>query len=153
MKIYVNANAGRNGNGTAQMPFRHINDAAKIAQPGDEVLVSPGIYREYVNPVHAGTEDARICYRSVEPLGAVITGAEQVKNWEVYEGNVWVCRISNSVFGGYNPYTTFVYGDWYFAKADKHTGCVYLNDKALYEATSLEECIKGEVYPCSCTPR
>ena len=69
MKIYVNANAGRNGNGTAQMPFRHINDAAKIAQPGDEVLVSPGIYREYVNPVHAGTEDARICYRSVEPLG------------------------------------------------------------------------------------
>ena len=121
MKIYVNANAGRNGNGTAQMPFRHINDAAKIAQPGDEVLVSPGIYREYVNPVHAGTEDARICYRSVEPLGAVITGAEQVKNWEVYEGNVWVCRISNSVFGGYNPYTTFVYGDWYFAKADKHT--------------------------------
>ena len=81
MKIYVNANAGRNGNGTAQMPFRHINDAAKIAQPGDEVLVSPGIYREYVNPVHAGTEDARICYRSVEPLGAVITGAEQVKIW------------------------------------------------------------------------
>ena len=32
MKIYVNANAGRNGNGTAQMPFRHINDAAKIVK-------------------------------------------------------------------------------------------------------------------------
>ena len=62
------------------MPFRHINDAAKIAQPGDEVLVSPGIYREYVNPVHAGTEDARICYRSVEPLGAVILGAQG--DWE-----------------------------------------------------------------------
>ena len=75
MKIYVNANAGRNGNGTAEMPFRRINDAAKIAKPGDEVLVYPGIYREYVNPVNAGTEDARITYRSVEPLGAVITGA------------------------------------------------------------------------------
>jgi len=152
MKIYVNANAGYDGNGTSQMPFRHINDAAKIAQPGDEVLVAPGIYREYVDPVYAGTEEARITYRSTEPLQAVITGAEQIKTWELYEGNVWVCRVPNSIFGNYNPYTTFVYGDWYFAKADKHTGCVYLNNKALYETSSLLDCIKGEVYECSWVP-
>ena len=152
MKIYVNANAGYDGNGTSQMPFRHINDAAKIAQPGDEVLVAPGIYREYVDPVYAGTEEARITYRSTEPLQAVITGAEQIKTWKLYEGNVWVCRVPNSIFGNYNPYTTFVYGDWYFAKADKHTGCVYLNDKALYETSSLLDCIKGEVYECSWVP-
>lgn len=88
MKIYVDVHAGHDGNGTQQMPFRRINDAAKIAQPGDEVLVAPGVYREYVNPVHAGAEDARITYRSTEPLQAVITGAESVKNWELYEGNV-----------------------------------------------------------------
>ena len=152
MKIYVNGKAGHEGNGTAERPFRRISEAAKIAQPGDEVLVAPGVYREYVDPVHAGTEEARITYRSVEPLGAVITGADQVKNWEVYDGNVWVCRIRNSIFGGYNPYTTFVYGDWYFAKADKHTGCVYLNDRALYETASLEECIRGEIYECSWVP-
>lgn len=152
MRIYVNANTPRNGNGTAEMPFRRINDAAAIAQPGDEVLVAPGIYREYVNPVHAGTETERITYRSIEPLGAVITGAEQVKTWQHLEGNVWVCRVRNSIFGGYNPYTTFVYGDWYFAKADKHTGCVFLNDRALYEVTSLEKCIEGGVYECSWVP-
>ncbi|MCI7275187.1 MAG: right-handed parallel beta-helix repeat-containing protein [Lachnospiraceae bacterium] len=152
MKIYVNANAAWDGIGTQERPFRRISEAAKIAQPGDEVLVLPGIYREYVDPQNAGTEDARITYRSVEPLGAVITGAEEVKTWEPYEGNTWVCRIRNSVFGSYNPYTTPVYGDWYFAKADKHTGCVYLNDKALYEATSLDECLKGEVYECSWVP-
>ena len=152
MKIYVNVNAGRDGNGTQEMPFRRINEAAKIAQPGDEVLVAPGIYREYVNPIYAGKENARITYRSIEPLGAVITGAEEVKNWEQYEGNTWVCRIRNSIFGDYNPYTTFVYGDWYFAKADKHTGCVYLNDRALYETQTLEDCIKGEVYECSWVP-
>ena len=45
-----------------------------------------------------------------------------------------------------------VYGDWYFAKADKHTGCVYLNNRALYEAGSVEECIKAEVYECSWVP-
>ena len=35
MKIYVNVNAGHDGNGTRnRCRFRHINDAAKIAQPG-----------------------------------------------------------------------------------------------------------------------
>ena len=152
MKIYVNVNAGHDGNGTEQMPFRHINDAAKIAQPGDEVWVAPGVYREYVDPVHAGREDARITYRSVEPLGAVITGAERIQSWVPYKENVCVCRVANSLFGNYNPYTTMVYGDWYFAKADKHTGCVYLNNRALYEAGSVEECIKAEVYECSWVP-
>ncbi len=50
MKIYVDAHAGRNGNGSREMPFKHINDAAQAARPGDEVLVAPGVYREYVNP-------------------------------------------------------------------------------------------------------
>ncbi len=152
MIIYVNGNAGADGIGTAERPFRRINEAARIARPGDEVLVAPGIYREYVNPKYAGTPQERIVYRSQEPLGAVITGAEQVKTWKQYEGNVWVCRIPNSIFGKYNPYTTLVYGDWYFAKADKHTGCVYLNDRALYETATLEECIAGQVYECSWVP-
>ena len=152
MKIYVDVNAGRDGNGTPEMPFRRINDAAKVAVAGDEVIVAPGIYREYVNPINAGTEDARIVYRSAEPLGAVITGAEQVKVWSHVEGDVWVSRVKNSIFGDYNPYTTFVYGDWYFAKANKHTGCVYLNGKAMYEAETLEDCIKAEVYEYSWMP-
>ena len=79
MIIYVDAKAARDGNGTKEMPFRHINDAAQAAKPGDEVLVAPGVYREYVDPANAGTEDARITYRSTTPLGAVITGAEAVE--------------------------------------------------------------------------
>ena len=42
MIIYVNAAAGRDGNGTKERPFRFINDAAQAAHPGDEVLVAPG---------------------------------------------------------------------------------------------------------------
>lgn len=152
MKFYVNANAPKDGNGSQTNPFRTINEAAKLALPGDEVLVAPGIYREYVDPINAGTEDARITYTSTTPLGAVITGAEEVKNWKHHDGNVWVSRVANSLFGSYNPYTTLVYGDWYFSTPNKHTGCVYLNSKALYEAATLDECIKGEVYECSWVP-
>lgn len=151
MKYYVDANAVLDGNGTKEKPFKRIQQAADVALPGDEVLVAPGVYREYVSPVHAGEENARITYTSTTPLGAVITGAEELKNWVPYE-TIWTTSVDNSVFGDFNPYTTFVYGDWYFAGKTKHTGAIYLNDKMLYEAASIEEVIAGQVYPCSWEP-
>ena len=56
MKIYVSASANGWGNGTRKFPFLTISEAAKIACPGDEVVVAPGIYRECVDPARAGTE-------------------------------------------------------------------------------------------------
>ena len=149
MIYYVNCNASRDGNGSKEMPFRHINDAAKVALPGDEVIVAPGIYREYVNPLNAGTEENRIVYRSEQPLGAVITGAEVLTGWTKYKGDVWTTRVDNGIFGAYNPYTTFVCGDWYFAPTVRHTGSVYLNDLAMYETVTLDECIEGAADPCA----
>ena len=46
MKIYVDASARCDGDGSEFRPFKRINEAAKIAVAGDEVLVKPGIYRE-----------------------------------------------------------------------------------------------------------
>ena len=148
MIYYVDQKAPREGDGTKERPFRWINDAAKVACPGDEVLVAPGIYREYVNPVHGGTEAERITYRSQEPLGAVITGAEPVTGWEK-DGTLWTVRIGNGLFGSYNPYTELVRGDWYFAPTIRHTGAVFLNDRMMFEAASLEECRAGEPDPCA----
>lgn len=152
MEIYVNAAISRSGNGSKVSPFKTINEAAKIAKPGDEVIVAPGIYREYVNPVNSGTEEERITYRSEKPLEAVITGAEIVTDWTLYKGTTYVTRIDNTVFGSYNPYTQEVEGDWYFAKNHMHTGSVFLNDRMLYEAETLEECLEGKVYENSWEP-
>ena len=149
MIYYVNAKAGRDGNGSKQMPFKRINDAAKVAVAGDEIVVAPGIYRESVHPVNPGREDARIVYRSEEPLGAVITGAEELTGWTRHEGSVWVNRVNNGLFGSYNPYTTQVRGDWYFAPEIRHTGAVFLNDQMMYETTSLEECAAAQPDPCA----
>ena len=95
MHIYVAADAQRDGDGTKERPFRSLAQAAKLAVAGDEVIVAPGIYREYVDPVNAGTPDKRIVYRSEVRNGAVITGAEPVKNWERWKGDVWMVRIPN----------------------------------------------------------
>lgn len=149
MKIYVNEQARFGGDGTMEHPLQTIGEAAKLARPGDEVIVAPGVYREWVDPKNAGTREARIIYRSQEKGKAVITGAEPVKNWENYEGNVWVARIPNGNFGDYNPYTTLVRGDWFIATFIAHTGEVYLNGKSMYEVTSLDKVMKPEVYRLS----
>ena len=125
MIYYVNQKAPREGNGSKEHPFRWINDAAKIARPGDEIIVAPGVYHEYVNPVNGGTEDARIVYRSEVPLGAVITGAETVTGWQKQENGLWLLEVDNAIFGDFNPYTTEVFGDWYFAPTVRHAGAVY----------------------------
>lgn len=154
MLYYVNQAAACEGDGSKNRPFKRISDAARVAMPGDEVIVAKGVYREYVNPFRGGTKDARIVYRSEEPLGAVVTGAEKLSGWTRYQDyeNVWTVRVDNGIFGDYNPYTTEVYGDWYFAPAVRHTGAVYLNDVMLYETESLEECIEGKVYTPSWDP-
>ena len=150
--LYVDIHAPAEGNGSRERPFRHINEAARLALPGDEILVMPGIYREYINPINAGTEEAPIVYRSQEKLGAVITGAEILTGWTKYEKDVWTAQIDNGIFGNYNPYTTFVYGDWYFAPKVRHTGSVFLNDMMMYETVSLEECLAGEPDPYAWKP-
>lgn len=152
MKIYVDNSVKNIGTGSREKPFKCINDAAKVAKPGDEVVVASGIYHEYVDPQNSGKEDARIIYRSEQPLGAVITGAEKAEGWEHYKDNVWVLSVDNGIFGDYNPYTTLVEGDWYFAPTIRHTGAVYLDDRQLYETETLEECVEGEVYKPSWEP-
>lgn len=140
MIYYVSANSPRGGYGTKEHPFKTISEAAKLAKAGDEVIVGPGVYREYVNPAFGGTdENHRIIYRSEVPYKAVITGAEQIKSWKHVEGNVWLARVPNTLFGSYNPYTTVIAGDWYFSPVSVHTGEVYLNGKSMYESQSIEE--------------
>ncbi len=153
MIYYVSADAARTGNGSKEHPFQTITEAANLAKAGDEVIVAPGTYREYVNPINGGTDDEhRITYRSEVPLGAVITGAERIQNWTQVDGNVWMARIPNGLFGSYNPYTTVIHGDWYRAKVPVHTGEVYLNGKALYEVFSMEDVKNPVVYKASWDP-
>ena len=114
-KYFVDCKVTISGDGSVSSPFKTISEAANIAVAGDEIIVEEGIYREYVDPKNAGREDARIVYRSKEPLAATITGAELVDDWTEVEPHVWLARVDNAIFNSYNPFTTKVSGDWFDA--------------------------------------
>lgn len=153
MTIYVNKNSKAGGDGSEDRPFRTIQEAADLAGPGDRVLVFPGVYREYVHPRQGGTETQRIVYQSVEPLQAVITGAEPVKNWESLGNGTWRAAVDNSIFGSFHPYRELVSGDWFMGGYIAHRGDVYLNHKSLYEVRSLEEVLHPKIQPASWDPQ
>ena len=66
-EIHVAIHATDVAPGTAKTPLRTINCAAQKAMPGDTVTVYGGTYREWVNPLFGGLDDARrILYRAAE---------------------------------------------------------------------------------------
>ena len=148
-RIYYVSPKGCNGNpGTIEAPFATINHAAQIALPGDTVRVREGVYREWVDPAEGGlTPTNRITYEVMPGEHAVIKGSEVVNGWTLVDGTVWMARVDNAIFGGWNPFEKAVEGDWLMSPREDpvHLGDVYLNGKSMYEARSVEEVRKAEM--------
>jgi alpha-N-arabinofuranosidase len=140
-EFYVSPSGHDANHGTKSAPFRTIQHAADLAQPGDTITVHSGTYRERINPPRGGTSDhERIVYRAAPNEKVEIKGSEIVKNWINVQDSVWKVSIPNSFFGRFNPYSDLIRGDWFDRKGrDHHTGAVYLNGEWLTEAATIDE--------------
>ncbi|MDG4836338.1 right-handed parallel beta-helix repeat-containing protein [Micromonospora sp. WMMD967] len=61
-----------NGDGRAESPFCTISAAAAVAQPGQTVLVQPGLYPESVAVTRSGTAAAPITFKAVNTRDGVV---------------------------------------------------------------------------------
>ena len=53
---YVDGAKGNDGNpGSHDRPFKTINQAAQVLQPGERVVIAAGVYREAIRPARGGT--------------------------------------------------------------------------------------------------
>ncbi|NLB56075.1 MAG: hypothetical protein GX811_09990 [Lentisphaerae bacterium] len=69
-KTIVVDKTGRNNS------FTSINEAAKTAQPGDTILVKPGIYREHVAIERGGEKGAPLTFQAEKPGTVYLRGSE-----------------------------------------------------------------------------
>jgi hypothetical protein len=112
-------NADDNGPGTKERPFRTINHAAQVLQPGERVVIAEGVYREAIHPARGGTSpDAMISYEAAPGANVVVKGAVVVTGWEPSEGwrigldpqtnlpvKAWELHLDPKLFpSGYNPF-------------------------------------------------
>ncbi len=112
-------NADDNGPGTHDHPFRTINHAAQVLQPGERVVIASGVYREAIHPARGGTgPDAMISYEAAPGAKVVVKGAVVVTGWQPSKGwnigldtkthqpvKAWELHLDPKLFpSGYNPF-------------------------------------------------
>ena len=68
--------------GTPDKPLASISAAAKLAQPGDTVLIQGGVYRESLSVPRSGEPGKPITYKAAPDQRVVLTGAERVTGWK-----------------------------------------------------------------------
>lgn len=139
-EYFVAADGRDAADGSAAKPWRTIQRAADAARAGDVVTIRGGVYREWVKPVNAGREGAPITYRAAKGEKVVVTGADPVTGWTRLPDGLWTARVRYDSFGGMNPFTDFIFGDWFNAKGRNHFRTRLIQDGkplALHDRSAL----------------
>ena len=125
---YVNgtaANASDQNPGTKEQPFRTINQAAQVLQPGERVLIAGGVYRESIHPLQGGKNPGKmIKYQSMDDEDVIVKGSVVIPHkmfqpsygWHTSHAkhypadnmpageNIWMVALDSFAFHGYNPF-------------------------------------------------
>ena len=112
-EYFVAPNGCDEADGSSARPWRTIGRAALDAAAGDVVTIRGGVYREWVKPANAGRIDAPIVYQAAKGEKVVVTGADPVAGWTKRPDGLWTVRLRYDSFGGLNPFTDFINGDWF----------------------------------------
>ncbi len=137
--IHVSPSGSNSNKGSKESPYRTISKAALVALSGDSIIIHAGTYRERVSPAIGGINDNnRITYIAAPGEEVYLKGSEVISDWKKIGGDVWQTVVPNSFFGEFNPYDTFLFGDWLHNGKNRHLGEVYIDGKALREIPKVE---------------
>ncbi len=142
MEYHVSKKGSDLNIGSIEAPFLTISKAASVADKSDTVIVHEGLYRECVTVKRGADYDRnRITFKAADGEKAIISGSEEIKNWEKVSGTVYKAVVQNGIFGEYNPYSDEIYGDWLVRPVEYkiHTGQVFINGNSLIESPVLED--------------
>jgi len=165
------AAADDDGPGDKARPFRTINKAAQVLQPGERVVIATGTYRECVRPARGGTGPSQmISYEAAPGAKVTIKGSEVLKDgWE--KGSVsenfrappgtgvttWRHELTDALFpDAYNPFALpSIMGSWGWLDAKttdmgpylRKRGLVFVDGKPLEPMEQLRELAMAKLPP------
>jgi hypothetical protein len=145
--------------GTEDLPFKTINAAALLAQPGERVLVHEGVYRECVRPARGGSgPTSMIAYEAADGENVVIKGSDTIDSakWQTsplrakkqsVTVKIWMVPFEQSMFQGVNPFALInargkPYGFWYPAYTLRR-GLVFQDGRKLDQVHTAAELFEG----------
>ncbi len=172
----TSAAADDSGPGDQVRPFRTINQAARVLQPGERVVIAAGTYRECVRPLRGGDGPSRmISYEAAPGARVVIKGSEILTNgWrqETVHANfrlpggpapaeagvtTWRHDLDGGLFpDAYNPFALpSIMGSWAWlntANVDmgpylRRRGLVFVDGKPLEPVEQLRELAAPALLP------
>jgi Right handed beta helix region/Protein of unknown function (DUF1565) len=167
--------ADDNGPGTRSRPFRTVNKAAQVLQPGERVVIAAGTYRESVHPARGGTGPAQmISYEAAPGAKVFIKGSEVLNDgWEKVnlpagrgrprpgenqaEVTVWRHELTGAMFpNAYQPFAlASVAGNWEWLDPKtvdmgpyfRRRGLVFVDGKPLEPMEQLYELAMPHLQP------
>jgi hypothetical protein len=160
--------ASDNNQGTEGSPFKTIGKAAQVLQPGEQVIIASGIYRELVRPERGGDgPDKMISYEAAPGARVVIKGSRVVKEgWEKSSGfrlgdehvsgnnsSIYQLDLEKLEFNGYNPFSISnimwdrVYLPFYLFADNREAfrphalrrGMIFIGDRKLEQVEKYQE--------------
>jgi hypothetical protein len=144
--------------GTEDKPWMTINKAAQTLQPGEQVVVHEGAYREWVKPELGGTgPDKMISYEAAPGESIVLKGSdpwepkwEKTEYFKLPDGIVtWQAKLQGSLFEGANPFSlqNFPYldnPDWkMFPTFDLRRGQIFVDGTPLVQVNDCGKLADG----------
>lgn len=95
---YVSPNGSDTAAGGIGTPFKTIQKAANLVQPGDTVVIYGGMYRETVIPARSGTSSKPITFMANASDVVTINGCDPVTGWTLQRtGNTYVAPIKSNL--------------------------------------------------------
>ena len=102
---YVATNGSDSNDGKSlDIPFKTIQKAASIMQPGDTCYIRGGVYNETIIPENGGTTSERITFKNYNDETVTVSGCDPITGWTLDSGNIykasmdWDLGFENQIF-------------------------------------------------------
>jgi hypothetical protein len=103
VELHVSLKGDDANPGSSEKPFKTIQAAAQVAQPGDTVTVHGGTYRETVIPAKSGEAGKPIVFHAAQGEQVLVDGSDPITGWEAWKDGIERAPMAGDWFSRATP--------------------------------------------------